>query len=261
MFNIHYLVSIFWLALVSISFAHAQNGLPENAGDIVKKWAIRFDFDDDSCYPAAAIFENGKSNKGLRAKGGKTNDCRDVSQLHNANTYARYIAVNEDSITYAFIMYALYFEKDQWACWTPFELPGGHTHDWEWAGVWLINGEPTHISCSAHGSKGKTLAINSPGTAAWLGTHPKIVYHQDGFSTHCMSFAETNHEPKNDLKQWLTPSILEWDRLTKGQQKLLAKDWGKANPPFINAFFFTAIETYKPLPFPGKMRWEQKGKP
>lgn len=254
---------IFFLILTFLlgrnaTYAQDFEALPENASEKVKKWAVVFDFENNSCYPAPALFKNGTKNGGLKATGTKTGDCRDKEQFLNANTFCRTKSVIKDSITYEVIMYALYFEKDQYFPWTPIELKGSHRHDWEYAAVWLTNGKPTHATYSAHGRDGKTKPISSLYFDPEKENHVKIVYHQDGIKTHCMRFAKKNEKPKNELGEWVTPNLVEWDLLTDQQRKLLSSDWGHARPPILNRSFYKEIEKYLPFGYPKKEEWEKK---
>ncbi|MEM9000231.1 MAG: NPP1 family protein [Bacteroidota bacterium] len=274
-------LKLFFFVSLSIglnkTFAQEMKGLPENASEKVKKWAIQFDFDDDSCYPAPAISPYGKTNPGLKATGTRTGDCRDLEQLKNSNTYVRSHSVIKNGHTYEIIMYALYFEKDQYSPWTAVELKWSHRHDWEWACVWLKDGRLTHASYSAHGSDGETKPISSL-TDIVSNNHLRIVYHQHNVRTHAMRFAQTEEKivgwtsdvvkkspiykeviesPENDLKKWLTPKLVQWDRLTLKQRELLAQDWGSANPPFIAANFFDEIRNYKPESYPSVSEWKR----
>jgi hypothetical protein len=252
-------ILFFLIALVTtVNTASSQSfqGLPEKVSAKVKYWAVVFDFEDDSCYPAPAISKEGKKNGGLKASGTRTGDCRGKEQFLNANTFCRTKSIVKDGVTYEVMMYALYFQKDQYAIWTPIELKGSHRHDWEYASVWLTNGNPTHATYSAHGKDGETKPINSLFFDAGMENHVKIVYHQDGFSTHCMRFAEKDEKPKNELGKWVTPKLVEWDLMTSQQRNLLAQDWGSANPPFIDKNFYKEIGKYLPVGYPKKAEWE-----
>lgn len=234
------------------------DGLPENATEKVKKWAVVFDFDKNACYPAAAISPEGETNGGLAPKGTRTENCRESKQLENANTFSRTQAITKDNITYEVIMYALYFEKDQYLAWTPFELKGSHRHDWEYASVWLKDGQPTHATYSSHGKDGETLPTSSLHFDMGKENHVKVAYHQDGFRTHCMRFAKENEKAQNEMGKWFTPNLVQWDLMSEKQQKLLSASWGKANPPFIDKNFYKEIEKYLPPRYPPRAEWEKK---
>ena len=231
-------------------------GLAENATQKVKDWAIIFDFEDDSCYPAPAISIDGKKNAGLKPTGFQTCDCRDLDQFMNANTFCRAQSVTEDGVKYEVIMYSLYFEKDQYLFWTPFELKWSHRHDWEYAAVWLTNSKLTHATYSAHGSDGETKPISSLYFDKGLENHVKVVYYQKNIQTHCMRFAKNNEKPDNELGKWVTPKLVEWDLMTDEQQKILEQDWGKANPPIRDKHFYGEIEKYLPNGYPKRELWE-----
>src|SRR4051812_30234038 len=110
-------VVLFTLALLLLGApASAQanfKGLPEATSDDTKQWAVVFDFDTDSCYPAPAVSREGEINGGLKDSGSVTGECRQLDQFKNANTYYRKATLTKDSVEYTVRMYALYFEKDQ----------------------------------------------------------------------------------------------------------------------------------------------------
>ncbi|SOE23522.1 Necrosis inducing protein (NPP1) [Spirosomataceae bacterium TFI 002] len=233
-------------------------GLPENASEKVKKWAVVFDFDRYACYPSAAISPDGRKNEGLAPKGLRTGNCREIVQLENANTFCRTQSITRDNVTYEVIMYALYFEKDQYMPWSPFELKGSHRHDWEYASVWLQDGRLTHATYSAHSRDGESLPTSTLHFDSGMENHVKVVYHQDGVSTHCMRFAKENEKAQNELGKWITPKLVEWDLMSKEQQSLMSGSWGKAHPPFIDKNFYREIEKYVPPGYPLRAEWEAK---
>jgi hypothetical protein len=230
-------------------------GLPEAASDIVKKFGILTDFDGDACYPAPAIYADGTVNGGLKATGAIAGGCRHVEQLTQANTYCRQATIkSNDGIEYTVIMYALYFEKDQF-------MPGagGHRHDWEFGLVWLRNGELTHASCSAHGkvdTKAKGELQFDPGKE----NNVKIVYHKDDIKTHAFRFAKDDEKgdasAENDLKRWITPALVEWQRTDAAVRNTLnSHDFGEANCPVNDKNFAGEIAKNPPQGYPGADEW------
>lgn len=186
------LASILSLALrLPVSAQADFKGLPEAASDEAKKWAVVFDFDTDSCYPAPAVSSEGRMNGGLKDSGDITGECRDIEQFKNANTYCRTASLEIDGTKYAVYLYALYFEKDQAVSNTHF----GHRHDWEYALVWARNGELAHASFSSHGGLG-TIAKENLNFDADKPDHVKVVYHKDGIATHCFRPAKQNELPR-----------------------------------------------------------------
>jgi hypothetical protein len=181
--------------------------LPQATTKEAEKFAILFDFDTDSCYPSPAVSKVGEINGGLKPTGGITGECRDKAQLVNSNKYYRKASITLDRIEYAVHMYAHYFKKDQFLSGV-----GGHRHDWEFALVSTRNGEVTHASCSAHGrvtTQPRGELHFDPGKD----NRVKIVYHKDGIKTHSFRFAKADEEgdknAENDLKRWLTPTIVD----------------------------------------------------
>lgn len=250
-----FILSVFLKTQTAI--AQIFSGLPENASEKVKKWAVVFDFDDNSCYPAPALSSDGRKNGGLKLTGLKTGDCRESEQFLNANTFCRAKAITKNGNTYEVIMYSLYFEKDQYAAWTPTELKGSHRHDWEYASVWLTNGKLTHATYSAHGKDGETKPVSTLYFDRGMENHVKIVYHQDSFTTHCMRFAKKDEKAENQLKKWVTPKLVQWDLMSEQQRKLLSEDWGHPNPPTIDKNFYKEIGKYLPPNYPERAEWEK----
>lgn len=258
MFNIKATILFIFFICITLGLkCQSFDGLPEMASEKVKKWAVRFDFENNSCYPAAAISFDGKVNEGHKASGLKTGNCRNGEQLTNANTFCRTQSVIMGSDTFEIIMYALYFEKDQYFAWTPFELPGSHRHDWEYASVWLTNGKLTHATYSAHSRDGETKPVSDLYFDDNLKRHVKIVYHQKHFQTHCMRFARQDEKAKNELGEWITPKLVQWVMLTDRHKELLSGDWGKANPPILDKYFYNEIDKYLPQGYPVKSNWKR----
>ena len=119
--------------------------MPSNAATFQNKYMPLFDYDGDSCFPAAAVDANGKLNGGLDNTGSITGGCR-TDHLGKANTYSQGWCKNG----WCAYVYALYFEKDQ-------TLNGadafGHRHDWESVVVFQKQGEarPRYLAASRHG--------------------------------------------------------------------------------------------------------------
>lgn len=108
-------------------------------------------------------------------------------------------------------VYDYYFEKDA-------SGTGGHRHDWEHVVVWVkgdqSGNEPAsdrYVATSYHGNyvlwKGTDILWHTG--AEGKPTHPKVVYHKDGPSTHCFRKAETHDDPvENHSKQWFFGDLI-----------------------------------------------------
>jgi Necrosis inducing protein (NPP1) len=243
--------------------ATAQSGLPEAASEDVRKWAVVFDFDTDSCYPASAVSREGEMNRGLKATGGITGDCRKLEEFKNANTYCRSATIKKDGAKYTVYMYALYFKKDQWAGPTPTELPGSHRHDWEYALVWTKDGNLTHASFSSHGGI-ETKAKSELNFDHGKDDTVKVVYHKDGAASHCFRPADKDEKPENELGQWITPTLVEWglmkSEVVSNQQlrmKFNAFDYGGANCSFNDKNFRDEIAKNPPGGYPSSDEWRK----
>jgi hypothetical protein len=252
--------------------------LPEAATQKAKDLAVRFDFDNDSCFPDAAIYRDGTQNPGLEISGTITGGCRNRAQLTNSNTYHRSVCVDKDGVEYCVHMYALYFEKDQVAPYRWIKLVAdwgnetlglslgrlGHKHDVEYALVWTTNGEVTHGSYSSHGK----VTTKSKSNLAFDDDHLKIVYHKDDGNggTHAFRFADRNDiSAENPLGRYFTPALVDWYQM-KGDRDTNAVLREKANKEYdygptaefhVNDKRFPG-EIVKGIPdgYPGASEWE-----
>lgn len=239
-------------------FVPPNPGLPENAPSDAKQWAIIFDFDGDSCYPAPAVFADGQPNPGLALGGKITGSCRNVEQLSYANTYCRMSSQVVGRDRFSVYMYALYFEKDQST--EAGAISAGHRHDWEYALVWIKNGKLTHASRSAHGDL-KTEPVEKLSFDPGMENHVKISYHKSGVSTHSFRFAHSNEKPQNARNQWFTPTLVTWDMMKSDyvtnkelKEKFNQHSFGEANCSFNDRNFLDRIRKNPPNDYP-KDNW------
>lgn len=208
-----------------------------------------FDFDGDSCFPAAGISRSGQQNGGLNPTGSLTGGCRTGNFLDESNTVHRYACQESNGATYCGHFYSLYFEKDQIIA----GIKSGHRHDWEYAAVWTINGEVTHGSYSAHGD----LTTASASQLGFQDGHLKIVYHKDGALTHALRFASANETAENPYGTFVTPAITSWYNFSgDGQNNLVMRtllnnfDYGSANLPVRDSSFLGSLNSFKPAGYP-----------
>ncbi|WP_435642489.1 NPP1 family protein [Streptomyces sp. H49] len=215
--------------------------LPQNADGLEQTFSPAYDYDGDGCYATAAIGADGTINPGLKLGGDVNGHCHDYAQLANANTYSREKCNNG----WCAVMYASYFEKDQ-ATYGPAAI--GHTHDWEHVVVWINNNEVQYVSVSQH--SGYQVAARS--AVRFDGTHPKIVYHKDGLSTHDFRFANSNDEPpENVTGGWFYPRLVGWNGYPAGfRDKLLSADFGEATIKIKDGDFAYALAHSMPSGIP-----------
>lgn len=92
--------------------------------------------------------------------------------------------------------------------------------------VWIQDNQARYVSTSAHGN----FDIYSSDRIRWDGTHPKIVYHKDGVSTHCFRPANSNDEPpENHYHEWRFPTLVGWNGYPAYlRDKLVQADFGSA---------------------------------
>lgn len=187
---------------------------PQAASAFQIKYQPYFDYDQDGCYPAAAVDATGRHNGGLDTTGTTGGGCKS-NHLGQANTYVR-SACDANWCAY---MYALYFEKDQGTGGLT-----GHRHDWEKVVVWQKRGAeaPSYVSVSQH-SGFETRAFNQ---IERDGNHAKVVYHLDGAATHDFRFAKTGEVPEAwGNKQWDVPELVSMDRMKTKWPKAFNTLW------------------------------------
>lgn len=247
------------------SFAQPLDMLPEAADAQMRRFAVFFDFDKDSCYPSPAISFNKLNPPTPVINGGHSVDynstsyadgCREPAQLKNSNTYHRRAFIVKNGVTYSVRMYALYFVKDKDS---PVNI-AGHRHDWEFALVWTTNDKLTHAYVSQHRS-GDLRPISKIHFDAWCPECVKVVYHKDGGTTHAMRFADKNEKAENHDKYWVKPPILDWWLMPAAiRTKLNTANFGQANCSVCNAKFPDAISEQIPPGYLSKDDWIQAAK-
>ncbi|MGP3979619.1 NPP1 family protein [Streptomyces sp. KR80] len=230
------------LALPTITHADIVQPLPQNASGLEQTFSPAYDYDKDGCYATAAIDSNGTLNPGLKLGGDVNGRCRDKVQLDNSNTYSRAKCNNG----WCAIMYASYFEKDQ-ATLGPGAI--GHRHDWEHVVAWVNNNEVQYVSSSQH-SGWKWYPRSQ---VRFDGSHPKVVYHKDGASTHFFRLANNNDEPpENHTGGWFFPRLVGWDDgYPSGlRDKLMNANFGAATIKISEGRFNDALAAAKPADIP-----------
>ncbi|RSM47552.1 hypothetical protein DMB66_48315 [Actinoplanes sp. ATCC 53533] len=225
------------LAGAGAALAAPPASLPANAESLEVTWQPAYDYDTNGCYPTAAIGPDGTLNGGLKPTGSLSGECHDQSDLDSTNGYSRYKCNNG----WCAIAYGLYFEKDQALANSSI---GGHRHDWEHVVVWVRNGQAEYVSTSAHGD----FVIHAAAGVRWEGTHPKIVYHKDGASTHVFRLGNAGDEPpENHYHNWRYPTLVGWNGYPAGvRDKLSNTDFGSANFGLKDANFTNLLTEAMP---------------
>ncbi|MBK1783434.1 NPP1 family protein [Prauserella cavernicola] len=228
--------------LAGQAFAEPPGALPASHAEADGTWQPAFDYDKDGCYPTPAIGADGAIAEGLNNSGALDGNCRDQSDLDNTNSYSR--AKCDDSGWCAYL-YDLYFEKDQVVAGVD---AFGHRHDIEHVVVWVNEDEARYVSVSAHGDYSTYAASD----VQWEGTHPKVVYHKDGGSTHAFRIASTGDEPpENHYGTWQYPDLVSWDNFPAGiRDALTSADYGKASLAIKDGAFESNLEKAKPSDIP-----------
>lgn len=242
-------VAVATLCLGSTALAQLP-GLPKQVSAEVERLAPVFSFDDDSCYPAAAISPAGELNRGLKIGGSITGECRDPSQLREANTYSRRVEARIDGKVFAATMFCLYFEKDQIA-----PLAGGHRHDFESVVLWQTDGVLTHAAFSAHGG----FSLVPTDELVLRGGRVAACYHKEWYVTHCMRPA--SRSDVESARPWCTPTLVDWDLMDpRLRGKLAAGDFGKAIVSVAGEYFYELLGRCTPPGYPKVEIWRSGGK-
>jgi hypothetical protein len=223
-----------------IALADPPRAIPASYEAADGKWQPAFDYDGDGCYPTPAISPTGDIAPGLKNSGALNGNCHDRSDLDNTNSYSR-SKCNNGWCAY---LYDLYFEKDQ-------AVPGwdccGHRHDIEHVVVWVQNDVAQYVSTSEHG-KYKT---HPRANVQWEGTHPKIIYHKDGVSTHCFRLAGAGEQAENHYGVYQYPGLVSWDRFPAGvRDKLVNANFGSASLAIKDSAFNHNLSISKPAGIP-----------
>mmetsp|Transcript_24055 Transcript_24055/g.35801 ORF Transcript_24055/g.35801 Transcript_24055/m.35801 type:complete len:456 (+) Transcript_24055:389-1756(+) len=211
-----------------------------------------FDFDGDSCLPAA-VFTCDNSNNCVQNQGlpvgnsyGMTEGCRNSNFMNFSNTYHRWNRYKGRD-TWEFHMFALYFEKDQTnvgSCSVPFcDICCGHRHELEQVLLVFKNEQPYWVFVSGHGVYKEEDWSSIPK----LGKHPKVVYHSDheGFNTHGFRFAKSGENfAENPTGKWVTPPMLSWNKMSESTKAFLNTHDYVGNNMKINDELF-CLETEK----------------
>ncbi|RBL79478.1 hypothetical protein DDE05_57690, partial [Streptomyces cavourensis] len=119
-----------------------------------------------------------------------------------------------------------YFEKDQAVHGSGL---GGHRHDFEHVISWVnqASNQVDYVSTTQH----RTVKTYPRSQVRFDGSHPKVVYHKDGASTHFFRLANNNDEPpENHYGNWRYPPIVDWNGFptTELRDRLMSADFGAA---------------------------------
>ena len=113
-------------------------------------------------------------------------------------------------------------------------------------GGW-VGGQAQYVSTSAHGK----YSTYPRSQVAWEGTHPKIVYHKDGLSTHCFRLASASEQPENHYGTWQYPDLVSWNRFPAGIRDVLVNaNFGSASLAIKDSAFGYNLAQAKPSGIP-----------
>jgi hypothetical protein len=222
------------------AFADQLPNLPQNAGGWEQSFSPAYDYDSDGCYAVAAIAPDGTLNPGLKTSGAVNGNCHDQSDLDHSQTYARSKCNNG----WCAVVYASYFEKDQAVAGSGL---GGHRHDWEHVISWInvSTNQVEYVTTTQHSSQ-QTYPRSQ---VRFDGSHPKVVYHKDGVSTHFFRLANTSDEPpENHYHNWRYPPLVDWNGWSTAdlRTKLMNADFGEATIKIKDGSFEYLLGVSKP---------------
>lgn len=114
--------------------------------------------------------------------------------------------------------------------------------------VWVKDNQAEYVSVSQHSS----YQVAARSSIRFDGSHPKIVYHKDGASTHAFRFAGNNDEPaENATGGWFFPRLAGWEGYPPGfRDKLLSANFGSASIKIKDGDFDYALEHSMPAGIP-----------
>jgi hypothetical protein len=218
--------------------------IPQSATDSEIVFSPAYDYDGDGCYSTAAIGPDGTLNPGLNPTGAVNGHCHDPWDLDDTGTYSRAKCTHG----WCAIVYASYFEKDQALAGVPL---GGHRHDWEHVISWISqdSGQIEFVSTTQHSGQ-KTYPRSE---VLFEGTHPKVVYHKDGASTHFFRLAGSHDDPpENAYHTWQHPPIIGYDSWPDQdlRDELMAADFGSATIKINDGRFESLLNAAKPAGIP-----------
>jgi hypothetical protein len=226
------------------ALADPPGRLPQNAGGYEQSFSPAYDYDTDGCYATSAISADGTLAPGLNPSGAVNGHCHDQSDLDDSQTYARSKCNNG----WCAIVYASYFEKDQAVDGSGL---GGHRHDWEHVISWVnqADNRVEYVTTTQHSSQ-----VTYPASQVRFdGSHPKVVYHKDGLSTHYFRLANNNDEPpENYYHVWWYPPLVDWNGWpsTDLRDKLMNADFGSATIKIKDGSFEYLLGVSKPAGIP-----------
>lgn len=230
------------IVLPAAAMADPPRAVERNASESELTFQPATDYDTDGCYPTPAMASDGTPAAGLKLGGDYNGHCHDPSDLADTNSYVRTMCVADGWCAH---MYAYYFEKDQATL-----GPGatGHTHDIEHIVSWVKDGQLRYVAASRHGG----YDIRPAGAVRMDGTHPKIVYHKDGGSTHAFRFAnETDDRVENQTGNWHYPAPVSWEALNPSMRDTIENhSYGKASFDIRSAVFSGKLAQAKPAEVP-----------
>jgi Necrosis inducing protein (NPP1) len=85
-----------------------------------------------------------------------------------------------------------------------------HRHDFEHVISWInqASNQVEYVTTTQHSSQ----VTYTRSQVRFDGSHPKVVYHKDGASTHFFRLANSNDEPpENHYHNWRYPPIVDWN--------------------------------------------------
>ena len=235
----------------SSATSEPPEALPPASTPVDAKWQPALDYDADGCYSSPAIGPDGETATGLPLKGSSQGSCHDESDLDNTNAYVR----TKCQGSWCARKYAFYFEKDQ----DP-PLGGvssGHSNDLEHVVVWVENDHARFVAVSQHGE----YQVKSADQVLWEGSHPKVVYHRDGLSTHAFRFAGPGDDPpENDKGVWQFPALVSWHKFPPGvRDALVCHDFGRATLALKDDTYGDDLARAKPAEVPFDTSMQLRG--
>lgn len=117
----------------------------------------------------------------------------------------------------------------------------GHRNDWEHIVVWAQDGVQKYVAASKHGG----WDVKAASDIRWDDSHPKMIYHKDGLSTHAFRFANPEDDNiENATGDWFYGDLVSWNGFpsTSLRDELSAHDFGSAHFDLKDSDFAGALD-------------------
>jgi hypothetical protein len=248
------LILVCFITTLLATTASLASDFPRHSSSDTSSWiynvrpAMKFGSDGTSCLPIAAVSPTGQANGGLNTSGKPAGDCRSTN-LTQAYTRAVCQFKSGTWDLYCGVMYAYYFEKDQFLF-----FAGGHRHDWEHVMMWvkmpnynMSQVTSQFLTVSAHGDYTHHDLRSNPSIKTKNDRRAHVYYHRiEGFFTNGMAAISNSSYEADEYV-----SYTSWNSLTSAQRNTLdTHDFGSATLRLNDTHFTNIMRNNTPPGWP-----------